>query len=221
MDFARQQRDPAKHMIGIVFVVLIHVLVIYALMSGLARTVVDVIKKPLSATIIEEIKVPPPPPPPPPPKKIVEPPKAAPVETYVPPPDIPVPVAAPTAPVITAVTPTAPVQPHVIAPPPVVAPPAPPAPPAPKPAIRKNPTRAAGEDLVYPRAAIRAGVAKGRVTARVMIDEKGNVTDVVIMTSDPPRVFDRVVIDGVKDWKYTAEGDKYVAEIEVIFVLKE
>ena len=34
--FARQQRDPTKHMIGIVFVVLIHVLVIYALCGVLA-----------------------------------------------------------------------------------------------------------------------------------------------------------------------------------------
>ena len=54
-----------------------------------------------------------------------------------------------------------------------------------------------------------------------MIDEKGNVYDVVIRSSDPPRVFDRTVIDGVKEWKYAAEGEKYVAEIEVIFVLKE
>ncbi len=97
MDYARQQSDPTKHLIGIVFVVLMHVLVIYALMTGLARTVVEVIKKPLSATIIEEIKAPPPPPPPP--KKIVEMPKVqTPVETYVPPPDIPVPTT-PTAPV--------------------------------------------------------------------------------------------------------------------------
>ena len=216
MDFARQQRDPTKHMIGIVFVVLIHVLVIYALMTGLARTVVDVIKKPLSATIVDQIKAPPPPPPPP--KKIVEMPKTqAPVETYVPPPDIPV-QATQEAPVISAVTTTAPTAPHVIAPP-VVAPPAPA--PAPKPAIRKNPTRQSGEDLVYPRAAIRAGVNKGRVLARLMIDEKGNVTDVVVVSSEPPRVFDRVVIDGVKDWKYPAEGEKYAAEIEVLFVLKD
>ena len=75
MDYARQQRDPTKHAIGIVFVVAVHVLVVYALVSGLARKAVEVIKKPLSATIIEEIKAPPPPPPPPPPKRIVEPPK--------------------------------------------------------------------------------------------------------------------------------------------------
>ena len=138
MDFARQQRDPTKHLIGIVFVVLVHVLVIYALLTGLARTVVEVIKKPLSATIIEEIKAPPPPPPPP--KKIVEMPKVqAPVETFVPPPDIPI-ATAPTAPVITAVTPTAPTAPHVIAPPVVEAPPAPP--PPPKPAIRRGITPA-------------------------------------------------------------------------------
>ncbi len=35
MDFARQQRDPTKHMIGIAFVVLVHVIVIWALLTGL------------------------------------------------------------------------------------------------------------------------------------------------------------------------------------------
>ena len=216
MDYARQQRDPTKHAIGIVFVVGMHVLLVWALLSGLGKAVVEVIKKPLSATIVEEIKAPPPPPPPP--KKIVEAPKVqAPVETYVPPPDIPVPTT--TAPVISApVTTTPPAEPHVIAPV-VVAPPAPPAPP--KPAIRKDPQRKSGDDLIYPRAAIRAGVAKGRVVARVMIDEKGNVYDVVIVSAEPPRHFDRTVIDGVKEWKYAAEGEKYVAEIEVIFILKE
>ena len=60
--------------VGIVFVVAVHALVIYALMTGLARQAIEVIKKPLNATIIEELKLPPPPPPPP--KKIVlEPPK--------------------------------------------------------------------------------------------------------------------------------------------------
>jgi protein TonB len=218
MDFARQQRDPTKHVIGIVFVVLVHLLVIYALLTGLARTVVEVIKKPLSATIIEEIKAPPPPPPPP--KKIVEMPKVqAPIETYVPPPDIP--IASTTAPVISTVTSTAPAAPHVIAPPAVVAPPAPPPPPPPKPVIRKNPTRIGGDDLVYPRAATRANIAKGFVHAKILIDEKGNVTDVIILSSDPPRVFDKTVVDGIKEWKYTAEGAKYEAELEIVFMLKD
>ena len=89
MDYARQQRDPARHAIGIGFVVLVHALVIWALIAGLGRAVVEVIKKPLNATIIEEIKAPPPPPPPP--KKIEVVPKVlAPVQPYVPPPDVPV-----------------------------------------------------------------------------------------------------------------------------------
>ena len=54
-----------------------------------------------------------------------------------------------------------------------------------------------------------------------MIDEKGNVTNVIIVSADPPRDFDRAVIDGVKEWKYAAEGEKYVAEIEVNFTLKD
>ncbi len=215
MDYARQQRDPTKHAIGIVFVVGMHLLLIWALLSGLGKAVVEVIKKPLTATIVEQIKTPPPPPPPP--KKIELPKPAPPQETYVPPPDVPVPTTE--APVITAVTPTPPPPtPYVIAPP-VVAPPAPP-PPPPKPAIRKNPKRQSGEPLEYPRAAIRAGIETGRVVARLMIDEKGNVTDVIIVSSEPPKVFDRTVINGVKDWKYTAEGEKFVAEIEVVFALK-
>src|SRR4030088_654058 len=130
MDFARQQRDPARHLIGITFVVLVHVIVIYALVTGLARKAIEVIKKPLSATIIEEIKAPPPPPPPPPPKRIVEPPKVQ--QTYVPPPDVPVPTTT-TEPVITQVSPTPPPEPVVIAPP---APPVVEAPP--KPAVRRG-----------------------------------------------------------------------------------
>jgi hypothetical protein len=61
----------------------------------------------------------------------------------------------------------------VIAPPPPVveAPPAP-APP-PKPAIRKGITPIKREELEYPKSAIRLGIDKGRVVARLNIDEKG------------------------------------------------
>jgi periplasmic protein TonB len=69
MDFARQQRDPTRHVLGITFVVLFHVFIIWALLTGLGQKVVEIAKKPLVATIIEEIKAPPPPPPPPPPPR--------------------------------------------------------------------------------------------------------------------------------------------------------
>lgn len=213
MDFARQQRDPTKHVIGITFVILVHVLVIYALVTGLARKAVEVIKKPLTATIIQEVKLPPPPPPPP--KKVVEMPKVqAPVQPYVPPPDIPVPTA-PTEPVISApTTVTPPTEAYVITPP------APP-PPAPKPAIRRGLTPVEIIKPTYPREAIRAGIESGRVLCHLQVDEKGNVTDVKILDSRPPGVFNREVIRTLMLWKFIPDGDKYVAEVEVNFTLKD
>jgi protein TonB len=175
-----------------------------------------VIKKPLTATIIEEIKTPPPPPPPPPPRKIIEPPKVQPiVQPYVPPPDIPVPTT-PSEPVISAVTPTPPAEPVVIAPPPVVAPP-----PAPKPAVRKGLVPVEVIKPEYPREAIRAGVQGGKVVCLLNVDEKGNVTEVKIKSAEPPRVFDREVVNTLMRWKFIPDGEKYVAEVEVNFTLKD
>ena len=213
MDYARQQRDPMRHMVGLGFVVLVHVLVIWALLSGLGNTVIQVIKKPLTATIVEEIKLPPPPPPPPP-KKIIEAPKTpVPVETYIPPPEVVNPT--PQAPVITAVTPTPPPETYVIAPPPVVEAP------APKPAVRRGIVRISGDDPSYPREAIKAGVSKGRVTARLQIDEKGNVTEVNITQSEPRGMFDKAVRSALERWKFKADGEKYVGEVEINFTLKD
>src|SRR5205814_1793732 len=127
MDYARQQRDPARHAVGIVFVVAVHAFVIYALMTGLARQALHLVKKPLDVAVIEEVKLPPPPPPP----KKIEPPKAPPPPpAFVPPPDVPT-TAVSSESAITQVTQAAPVAP----PPPVPVVVAPP--PPPKPAIRR------------------------------------------------------------------------------------
>ena len=101
--------------------------------------------------------------------------------------------------------------------PPVVAPPPPP---PPKPAIRRGVKRLSGDYPEFPKAAIKSGIEKGSVVARLAIDEKGNVTDVTIVSADPPRVFDRTVIDALRSWKFSAEGEKYVAEIEIGFKLQ-
>ena len=214
MDYARQQRDPMRHVIGIVFVVAVHVLVIYALVSGLARQALLVVKKPLEATIIEELKLPPPPPPPPP-KKVNLPPPPPP-DTYVPPPDVPV-TTAPTGPTISVVTPELPKAPAPV----VEAPKPPPPPPPPKPAIRRGGQLEflERESLTFPKEAIRAGVEKGTVVARMQIDGNGSVTDVQIVSSDPPRVFDKEVRRALSMWKFKADGEKYIAEIEIGFKL--
>jgi protein TonB len=99
------QRDSSRRLAGLAVVVALHGALIYALVHGLARQIVEVIRQPLETKIIEEIKAPPPdkPPPPPPPKLVMPPPP------YIPPPEVTVqvPVAAPT---ITAVTTVKPPQ---------------------------------------------------------------------------------------------------------------
>ncbi len=108
-DFSPRRRVSA---VGIGAMVGFHLLVGYALVSGLATDIVQAVQKPLMASIVPEpVRPVPPPPPPPPPKieRVVErvkpsappPPRAA----YVPPPDVPT---AASAPAIAAVQSTAP-----------------------------------------------------------------------------------------------------------------
>src|SRR5258706_4643539 len=127
MDFARQQRNPTRHLVGSGAVILLHVVVVYALLTGLARRVVEVVKGPLEVKVIEEeIKKPPPPPEllPPPPKL------AAPPPQFSPPPEVNI-APPPQVPVITAVTQEVPPAPQA----PVIAK-IEPAPAPPPPAIR-------------------------------------------------------------------------------------
>src|SRR5215468_1652011 len=104
-------------------VVGLHLLLGWALVTGLARKVVEVIKAPIETKIIEEIKKPPPDAPPPPPPKLAPPPPP-----FIPPPEINIQVP------ITQVAPTITTQ--STTPPPKVAPP--PVPVAPQPAVRKE-----------------------------------------------------------------------------------
>ncbi len=62
------------------------------------------------------------------------------------------------------------------------------------------------EPLEFPREAVRAGVEKGEVKVKVIIDAAGNVTDVQILDAKPPRIFDRAVRAGMAKWKFSA-GD--------------
>src|SRR6266545_1302468 len=194
MDFARQQRDPKRHLVGFGAVILLHTIVIYGLMTGLAQKAVEVVKKPISATIVEEIKKPPPPPPPPP-KKIVE------------------------APTVQA-PPVPPSEPYVIAPPPppvVVAPPAPP-----KPAVQQAAVVCPQQEKPpIPREAFRRNIERGEVVAMLTIDEKGSVIDVNITSSNPPGMFDRAVKDTLGGWKCVGQGEKVKARATIVYNIKQ
>ena len=218
MDYASQQRNSKRNMIGLTGVVLLHVFIVYALMTGLGQKTVKVLIKPLETKIIEEFIPPPPPPPPPPPKK-VEPqmPKvqAPPPPPFVPPPEVQVAVAP--APVITQVQTTPPVVEPVIAPPPppapvvvAVAPPAPPpAPPAPKPKIRTNVTPTHKEDCVYPPQAMRKGISGGDFMLMLNVDEQGRVTAVEMLEGKRTDGFERELKRCLMGYTFPADGEKY------------
>jgi protein TonB len=199
VDFAQQQRNPGRHTIGIGIVLALHLLLGWAVVSGLAQRVVDVIKAPIETKIIEETK----PPPPPPPENLPPPPKfAPPPPSFVPPPEVVVNPPPTPAPQITVTREAPPPAPVAIAPPP--APAAPPAPPAvarvpPRPIISDFQGCAPSRDE-YPPAAIRAE-ATGTSRIQVNVDATGRITGVDILRSAGPtrehKMLDRLIVSKI------------------------
>ena len=210
MDYAQQQRSWGKHLPSIALVVLLHIALGYALVTGLARRVVEVIKQPIETKIIEEIKKPPPDVPPPPPPKL-----AAPPPPFIPPPEVNIQVPqVQTQPTITTVT--------TVKPPPgpmVIAPPAPPAPKPAGPPVRKEYKASYRVDPQFPRHAIQQGLS-GRVIAWVHVAPNGSVTDVEIRQSSS-RIFDREVVRALSQWKFNPEPVGFIGEYEIVFNLKD
>jgi periplasmic protein TonB len=208
-DYASQQRKPGKHMVGIGIVLFMHLLLGWALVTGLARKVVEVIKAPIETKIIEEVKPPPPPPenlPPPPPKL------APPPPSFVPPPEVqvtPPPTPQQTITTTAVVPPPAPVT---IAPPPApAAPPAPPAPPAPKVAGLPFIADASGCKPEYPAAAIKVE-ATGATVIRFTVDASGKVTKAEVVRSSGPsrehRLLDRAAVSALSECKFAPGKDE-------------
>jgi protein TonB len=209
VDYAQEQRSWGNHAPSIILVAILHLAIGYALVTGLARKVVEVIKAPIETKIIEEIKKPPPDQPPPPPKL------AAPPPPFIPPPEIniQVPVVTPP-PTITTVTTTPPPP----GPPPVYTPPAPPAPPV-QPAVRREYKATYCPRPSFPRQALRSGLS-GNVTAHVHVAPTGAVTDVRIIRSTN-RLFDREVIRAMSQCKYAPEAVGFIGEYEINFKLED
>jgi protein TonB len=211
VDYAQQQRSWGRHAPSILAVAALHILLGWALVNGLARRVIEVVKAPIETKIIEEVKKPPPdvPPPPPPPKL------AAPPPPFIPPPEINIEVPKVTPPpTITTVTTT---PPPPGPPPKVYTPPAPPAPP--KPLVRKEYKASYRVDPSFPREAIRRGLS-GRVVAWVHVAPSGAVTDVEIRSSTNP-IFNREVVRALSQWKFNPEPVGFIGEYEIVFNLKD
>src|SRR5882672_87274 len=199
MDFAQHQRNPARHLVGVGGVILLHILIIYALITGLARKVVEVVKGPIEVKVIEEVIKKPPPPPeviPPPPKM------QAPPPPFVPPPEVVI-AQPPPAPTITAVTPEAPPAPQA----PVITK-APEAPPAPAPPVRSAQVACPNylevmKSIQYPREALLDNI-QGEVVVEFTITAAGQVKDAVIKSSSN-RIFNRVALSTVQT-RLTCQG---------------
>jgi len=207
VDYAEQQRSFGKHAPSIIMVAVLHLALGYALVNGLGRKVLEIVKAPLETKIIEEIKKPPPDTPPPPPPKL-----AAQPPPFIPPPEIN--IQAPPPPPSQTIT-TVSTAPPPPGPPPVIAPQ-----PQPQPAVRREYKAAYRVDPVYPRQAQRDGTS-GRVVAHVVVQPNGSVSEVRIISANPPRVFDREVIRALSQWKFNPEPVGFIGEYEIVFNLKD
>lgn len=210
MDFSKRQADPRRHLTGIAFVVLFHGLLVYGLMSGLARKVVDVVRAPIETKVIEEITKPPPPPEvvvPPPPKL------EAPPPPFIPPPEVQIATPPPVVPTITATTPTPPPEPTAMAP---VAPPvAAPAPAAPAvvsaSVVCSNYSTKMGE-AGFPREAQRQGIDKGEALIQFTLTAAGEIKDVRVLSASHP-IFARNSVRIVGEYKCAGQGRDVVVKV--------
>lgn len=178
----------SRRSVGIIFVVLLHVVIIYALVSGLGKAVVEVLHPPIQAQIIQQAKPPPiltPPPPPP---------VVTPLPTYIPPPLIQL-TPPPEAPAIAKVT--------------TVKPPAPqPAPPPPQASHPTVPVRSAGLDPnqscaapEYPEDA-EDMEQTGTSVLQFLIGTGGVVEQARIASSSGHSELDRVALQALRQCKF-------------------
>jgi protein TonB len=186
MAYADQQMSGNK-ITALIVVAILHVVVGYALISGLAYSAFKKIKEVATAVKIDPDK-PPPPPPPPPPKTDTPPPPPI----VAPPPPIQLNFAPP--PIQTVSTPPPPTP----APPPFVATPAPPAPPpprfSPKSATPKGRASEWASDNDYPTRALQLG-QEGVTGFHLSLGVDGKVASCEITKSSGSPELDKTTCD--------------------------
>jgi protein TonB len=184
-----QPKSSNRRLTALVAVGVFHVLLIWALMHGLARKIVEIVAPPLETKIIEEVKPrePEKTPPPPPPKLATPPPP------YIPPPEvqIQVPVQPP---------PTISVAPSPTPPPPVAFVPTPP---APRPAATAATRIANSCDLKPPyTSAMRRAGEEGEVVIKALIDVTGRVIESTVERSSGHRRLDDASREAILACRY-------------------
>ncbi len=69
----------------------------------------------------------------------------------------------------------------------------------------------------FPSEAVRRNINAGSVKAKLTIGADGKVIDVEILESEPKRVFDRVSIEALKEWRFEPGPDKQTHEVKLVF----
>lgn len=182
MSYAQRKEMSSNRTVSIVIVALIHVLLGYFIVTGLAYNVVKKAAEDLKTFDVEEEPPPPEEEPPPPPESLPPPP-----EISSPPPLMRIPMQSPLQVPQTPAIPQPPTQTYV---------PAPPAPAAPPPAPRVIQPKSAVGDLQglignddYPQAAIDAD-QQGSTSVVLTIGTNGRVSDCAIARSSGSRALD-------------------------------
>ncbi|MBI2993471.1 MAG: energy transducer TonB [Gammaproteobacteria bacterium] len=197
---------------GIGFVIVLHIGVIYVLSAGLSKSVVEILKGPIEASVIEELEEQKEEEPPPPPPKFEQPPPP-----FVPPPEIAIdiPVESSTSTAITQVT-------TQVRPP--APPPAPVAKPGPTPP-RADPKRPNSRPD-YPPTSRRLG-EEGSVILALYVAEDGKVKEAKVHEpSGFPKLDEAAVREALRRWRFipaTLEGKNVAAwhQVKVTFRLTE
>ena len=215
MNFSKQQPDARQHAVGFSLVVVLHIAVVYALVTGLAQKVVEIVKAPIQTKVIEELKKPPPPPDtvvPPPPRL------EAPPPPFIPPPEVQIQTPPPLQPAITA-TQTPP--PANVAMTPMTPPTAPvEAAPAPVSAavVCSNYATVMG-DAGFPRHAQRQGLERGEALIQFTLGPNGEMKGVRALSASHP-VFARNSIRIVGEYKCQGQGREVLVQVPFRYKLE-
>ena len=217
MDDRFEPKDPSRRVKGVLIVIVLHALLAYALVSGLARKGPNAINKPLEAVVIQEVIIPPSPSTPPAqspketrkPQEVLK--REAPPPPSMPPSDA-APEASSTAPVVASAAPAPTAPAEVAALPPV---PSPLGPPGPK---RTSiglvcPMQVPPE---MPRKALQEGI-EGVVKAQIHVKD-GTILDVTILSG--PRVFHAAVKAAMLQYRCVTDGGEVTATQEFTFRLE-
>lgn len=213
MNFSKQQPDARQHAVGFSVVVVLHIAVAYALLTGLAQKVVEIVKAPIETRVIEEIRKPPPPPDavaPPPPRLDAPPPPFIPppeVQLQAPPAVQPAITATQEPPATTVITPVAPPAVVDAAPAPVSAS-----------VVCSNYATVMG-DAGFPRDAQRQGLERGEALIQFTVGPQGELKGARAISASHP-IFARNSLRIVGEYKCQGQGRDVLVQVPFRYQLE-